>query len=57
MKPYPVLLLHGLFDCTLSWKPIADQLSDRFDVHLFPSATTAMQSATRRCRSKKWQMI
>lgn len=34
MKPYPLFLLHGLFDCSLSWKPIADQLSDRFDVHL-----------------------
>lgn len=30
----PLFLLHGLFDCSLSWKPIADQLSDRFDVHL-----------------------
>lgn len=32
----PLFLLHGLFDCSLSWKPIADQLSDRFDVHLLP---------------------
>ena len=30
----PIFILHGLFDCSLSWKPIADQLSDRFDVHL-----------------------
>lgn len=27
-------MLHGLFDCTLSWKPIAEKLSDVFDVHL-----------------------
>ena len=30
----PLFLLHGLFDCTLSWKPIADQLSSKCDVHL-----------------------
>jgi len=30
----PLFLLHGLFDCTLSWKPIADLLSEKFDVHL-----------------------
>lgn len=29
-----LFLLHGLFDCTLSWKPIASKLSDSFDVHL-----------------------
>lgn len=32
----PLFLLHGLFDCTLSWKPIADQLSSTFSVHLLP---------------------
>ena len=31
-----LFFLHGLFDCTLSWKPIADQLSDKFTVHLLP---------------------
>ena len=31
-----ILLLHGLFDCTLSWKPVADIFSSRFDVHLLP---------------------
>ncbi|MBO7133442.1 MAG: alpha/beta hydrolase [Bacteroidales bacterium] len=36
MKPYPLFLLHGLFDCPLSWKPIADQLSSTFSVHLLP---------------------
>lgn len=30
----PLFLLHGLFDCTFSWKPIAEALSDIFDVHL-----------------------
>ena len=34
MKPYPIFLLHGLFDCTLSWNPIADLLSSSFSVHL-----------------------
>lgn len=32
----PLFLLHGLFDCTISWKPIADLLSEKFDVHLLP---------------------
>ncbi len=32
----PIFILHGLFDCTLSWKPIADLLSDKFDVHILP---------------------
>lgn len=32
----PIFILHGLFDCTLSWKPIADQLSSTFSVHLLP---------------------
>ncbi|MBO7651410.1 MAG: alpha/beta hydrolase [Bacteroidales bacterium] len=36
MKPYPIFILHGLFDCTLSWKPIADLLSEKFDIHLLP---------------------
>ena len=34
MKQPPLFFLHGLFDCTLSWKPVADILSSRFDVHL-----------------------
>ena len=32
----PIFILHGLFDCTLSWKPIAEQLSSTFSVHLLP---------------------
>ena len=32
----PLFLLHGLFDCTLSWNPIADLLSSSFSVHLLP---------------------
>ena len=36
MKQPSLFLLHGLFDCTLSWKPIADLLSDKFDVHILP---------------------
>lgn len=32
----PLFLLHGLFDCTLTWKPIADLLSSSFSVHLLP---------------------
>lgn len=36
MKPYPIFILHGLFDCTLSWNPIADLLSSSFSVHLLP---------------------
>lgn len=32
----PIFILHGLFDCTLSWKPIADLLSSSFSVHLLP---------------------
>ena len=36
MKRPILFLLHGLFDCTLSWKPIADLLSDKFDVHILP---------------------
>ena len=32
----PIFILHGLFDCPLSWKPIADQLSSTFSVHLLP---------------------
>lgn len=31
-----IFFLHGLFDCTLSWQPIADKLSDRFETHLLP---------------------
>ncbi|MBR5984546.1 MAG: alpha/beta hydrolase [Bacteroidales bacterium] len=31
-----ILFLHGLFDSTLSWKPIADLLSEKFDVHILP---------------------
>lgn len=34
MKQPALFILHGLFDCTLTWQPIADMLSDRFDVHL-----------------------
>ncbi len=32
----PIFILHGLFDCTLSWQPIADQLSSKYNVHLLP---------------------
>ena len=32
----PIFILHGLFDCTLSWKPIAEQLSSTFSVHKLP---------------------
>lgn len=32
----PIFILHGLFDCTLSWKPIADRLSSTFSVHNLP---------------------
>ena len=36
MKQPKIFLLHGLFDCTLSWEPIADLLSEKFEVHLLP---------------------
>ncbi len=29
-----LLIIHGLFDCINSWKPVAEALSDSFDVHL-----------------------
>jgi len=32
----PIFILHGLFDCTLSWKPIASQLSSTFSIHNLP---------------------
>ncbi|MBO7481108.1 MAG: alpha/beta hydrolase [Bacteroidales bacterium] len=32
----PIFILHGLFDCSLSWKPIAELLFEKFDVHLLP---------------------
>jgi len=32
----PLFILHGLFDCTLSWNPIADLLSSSFSVHNLP---------------------
>ena len=32
----PIFILHGLFDCYLSWNPIASQLSSTFSVHNLP---------------------
>lgn len=31
-----VFIIHGLFDCTNSWKPIGKDLSNDFQVHLLP---------------------
>ena len=32
----PIFILHGLFDCSLSWNPIASQLSSTFSIHNLP---------------------
>ena len=31
-----LFIIHGLFDCTLTWQPIADRLSSYYNVHLLP---------------------